>query len=89
MKAREKDLEKFVGKFVDKFVDKPVPVGCGRSVFRCVGYNPIAELLIIDEGKYGWRRLDTSDVIDKECESYCYLDPLEARIIKWKQERQI
>ena len=82
MKAREKDLEKFVGKFVDKFVDKPVPVGFGRSVFRCVGYNLITGLLIIDAGKYGWRRLNTGDVIDKECESYCYLNPLTARIIK-------
>ena len=82
MKAREKDLEKFVGKFVDKFVDKPVPVGRGRSVFRCVGYNLITGQLIIDAGKYGWRGPNTGDVIDKECESYCYLSHLEARIIK-------
>ena len=82
MKAREKDLEKFVGKFVDKFVDKPVPVGCGRSVFRCVGYNLITGQLIIDAGKYGWYNPGIDDVVYKECESYCYLNPLKARIIK-------
>lgn len=82
MKAREKDLEKFVGKFVDKFVDEPLPVGCGRSVFKCVGYSLIKGMLIIDAGEGGWRGLDIDDVVDKECESYCYLNPLEARIIK-------
>ena len=74
MKAREKDLEEFVGKTVSD--------GGSESVFKCVGYNLIAGLLITEAGKYGWHRLDISDVVDKECESYCYLDPLKARIIK-------
>ena len=82
MKVREKDLEKFVGKFVDKFVDKTVPVGCGRSVFRCVGYNLITGQLIIDAGSDGWRNTDIEDVVDKECESYWYLNLLTVRIIK-------
>lgn len=74
MKAREKDLEKFVGKTISD--------GESKSVFNCVGYNLIAGLLITEAGEYGWHRLDTSDVVDRECESYCYLNPLTARIIK-------
>lgn len=74
MKAREKDLEKFVGKTISD--------GGSKSVFKCVGYNLIAGLLITEAGEYGWHRLDTSDVVDKECESYWYLNPLTARIIK-------
>ena len=74
MKAREKDLEKFVGKTVSD--------GGSKSVFKCVGYNIRTGLLIIAAGKDGWRGLDIDDVTDRECESYWYLNPLEARIIK-------
>ena len=74
MKAREKDLEKFVGKTISD--------GGSKSVFKRVGYNLIAGLLITEAGEYGWHRLDTSDVVDRECESYWYLNPLTARIIK-------
>ena len=74
MKAREKDLEKFVGKTISD--------GGGKSVFKCVGYSLINGLLIIDAGKDGWRNLSIDNVIDKECESYLYLNPLTARIIK-------
>ena len=74
MKAREKDLEKFVGKTISD--------GGSKSLFKCVGYNLTMGRLIFDAGKYGWYNPGIDDVIDKECESYCYLNPLEARIIK-------
>lgn len=74
MKAREKDLEKFVGKTVSD--------GGSESIFRCVGYNLITGLLIVDAGKDGWRDPGIGDVVDRECESYWYLSPLIARIIK-------
>ena len=74
MKAREKDLEKFVGKTVSD--------GGSKSGFKCVGYNIKIGLLIIDAGKDGWRGLGIVDVVDRECESYWYLNPLTARIIK-------
>ena len=74
MKAREKDLEKFVGKTISD--------GGSKSVFKCVGYNLINGLLIIDAGSDGWRSTGIDDVVDKECESYWYLNPLTARIIK-------
>ena len=74
MKAREKDLEKFVGKTISD--------GGSKSVFKCVGYNLISGLLITEAVEYGWHMLGTSDVVDKECGSYWYLNPLEARIIK-------
>lgn len=74
MKAREKDLEKFVGKTISD--------GGSKSVFKCVGYNLTTGRLIFDAGKYGWYNPDIDDVIDRGCESYCYLDPLIARIIK-------
>ena len=77
MKAREKDLEEFVGKTVSD---------CGsESVFRCVGYNLITGLLIMDAGKDGWRDPGIGDVlgiVGIECESFWYLSPLTARIIK-------
>ena len=82
MTAREKDLEKFVGRTISDSGDK--------SVFKCVGYSlikglPIKGLLIVDAGEDGWHSLDTDDVVDKECESYWYVNPLKARIIKWQQ----
>ena len=74
MKAREKDLEKFVGKTISD--------GGSKSVFKCVGYSLIEGLLIVDAGKDGWRSLSDADVIGIECETYWYLNPLTARIIK-------
>ena len=74
MKAREKDLEKFVGKTISDGENKPV--------VKCVGYNLINGQLIIDAGSDGWRSTVIDDVVDKECESYWYLNPLTARIIK-------
>ena len=74
MKAREKDLEKFVGTTISD--------GGSKLVFKCVGYNIRDGLLIIDAGKDGWRGLGIVDVIDEECESYWYLNPLTARRIK-------
>lgn len=74
MKAREKDLEKFVGKTVSD--------GGSKSGFECVGYSLIKGLLIVDVGKDGWRDPGIGDVIYIECESYWYLNPLTARIIK-------
>lgn len=74
MKAREKDLEKFVGKTISD--------GGSKSVFKCVGYSLIKGLLIIDAGKDGWRDPGIDDAVDRECESYWYVDPLTARIIK-------
>ena len=77
MKAREKDLEKFVGKTISD--------GGSKSVFKCVGYSLIKGLLIVDAGKDGWRGADIDDVlgiVGIECESFWYLNPLTARIIK-------
>ena len=74
MKARENDLEKFVGKTVSDCVSK--------SVFKCVGYNLITGLLIVDAGKDGWHSLGIADVVDRECENYWYVSPLTVRIIK-------
>ena len=55
------------------------------ALFSCFGYSLIKGLLIVDAGRNGWRGADIDDVlgiVGIECESYWYLNPLTARIIK-------
>lgn len=65
-------LKQYVGLTIEVEVTTIIE-GSVIKPLRVVGYNPCAEMLIVDGGADGWTRLGRWDVVTTWCGTYCYI----------------
>lgn len=76
---REQDVMENVGglqKYVGSTIEAEVTTILEGSVIKpllVVGYNPCAEMLIVDGGADGWTMLGRWDVVTTWCDTYWYI----------------
>lgn len=71
-KKNAEKLQQYVGLTVEVEVTT-ILEGSVIKPLLVVGYNPCAEMLIVDGGADGWRMLGRRDVVTPRCDTYWYI----------------
>lgn len=69
IKKNAEKLQQYVGLTVEVEVTTILEV----KPLLVVGYNPCAEMLIVDGGADGWTMLGRRDVVTTRCDTYWYI----------------
>lgn len=72
IKKKAKKLQQYVGSTIEVEVTTIIE-GSVIKPLRVVGYNPCAEMLIVDGGADGWTMLGRRDVVTTWCDTYWYV----------------
>lgn len=72
IKKKAKKLQQYVGSTIEVEVTAIIE-GSVIKPLRVVGYNPCAEMLIVDGGADGWTMLGRRDVVTTRCDTYWYV----------------
>lgn len=72
IKKKAKKLQQYVGSTIEVEVTTIIE-GSVIKPLRVVGYNPCAEMLIVDGGADGWTMLGRRDVVTTRCDTYRYV----------------
>lgn len=72
IKKKAKKLQQYVGSTIEVEVTTIIEGSVIRPL-RVVGYNPCAEMLIVDGGADGWTMLGRRDVVTTRCDTYWYV----------------
>lgn len=72
IKKKAKKLQQYVGSTIEVEVTTIIE-GSVIKPLRVVGYNPCAEMLIVDGGADGWTMLGRRDVVTTRCDTYWYV----------------
>lgn len=72
IKKKAKKLQQYVGSTIEVEVTTIIE-GSVIKPLRVVGYNPYAEMLIVDGGADGWTMLGRRDVVTTRCDTYWYV----------------
>ena len=65
-------LQQYVGLTIEVEVTTIIE-GSVVKPLEVVGYNPCAEMLIVDGGADGWTKLDGWDLVAIRCDTYWYM----------------
>lgn len=72
IKKKAKKLQQYVGSTIEVEVTTIIE-GSVVKPLKVVGYNPCAEMLIVDGGADGWTMLGRRDVVTTRCDTYWYV----------------
>lgn len=72
IKKNAEKLQQYVGLTVEVEVTT-ILEGSVIKPLLVVGYNPRAEMLIVDGGADGWTMLGRRDVVTTRCDTYWYI----------------
>ena len=72
IKKKVEKLQQYVGLTIEVEVTTIIE-GSVVKPLKVVGYNPCAEMLIVDGGADGWTRLGRRDVVTIWCDTYWYI----------------